>query len=68
VSFTRDFTITLEWSRCYTCGRHYAYEINHDAGCANCAGRRLEHLQQVINGQRRTIRSLKGALTKARKR
>lgn len=68
MSYTRDVPIIYEWSRCFTCGRYYAYEVHHDPGCANCARRRLDAQQEVINSQQRTIRSMKGALTKAKRR
>lgn len=60
--------LTLETSRCYDCGRWYAFErgFTNDIECPYCAKREVRKARDQRDAHERVARSLRGALTRAR--
>ncbi len=61
-------TVPLRVQRCYKCGRWFAYEPIGGYRCPLCAGARIEELEAEAAKNQRAMASLRGAVTKARKR
>lgn len=60
--------IRLVVRRCYTCGRYYGGEPGFDFGCGKCTNDYWRNAQKAVAARDKTIASLRGALTKAKKR
>lgn len=63
-----DPSVNIETRRCYRCGRWWALETGHTGRCPKCADDKADQRNAELEAARRSIRSLKGALTKARAR
>lgn len=61
-------SVNIETYRCYACGRWWALETHWSGSCPKCAHERAAQRSKELEAARRSIRSLKGALTKARRR
>lgn len=57
-------TIALYDRRCYECGQWWASEHSHGGKCPECAQRRIDNVLEQLAKAERTIRSLRGALTR----
>jgi hypothetical protein len=62
--------IPLETRRCYDCGRWYAFEQGwaHCCNCPYCANRDVARARAERAELERSNRSLRGALTRRRRR
>lgn len=60
--------IELDVTRCYTCGRFWAIERGVTGQCPCCAERKREAQSDIITKQDATIRGLRGALGRLKKR
>lgn len=60
--------ITLEINRCYDCGRYWALENAVSGTCPKCAQDKIMRLLDDVARHERAVASVRGALTKAKKR
>jgi predicted Zn-ribbon and HTH transcriptional regulator len=67
-SIERQKSIRLAEHRCYNCGRWYAFESRGPHRCPSCAGDRIAELEAEAMKNERAMASLRGAITKAKKR
>lgn len=68
-SFEHRVDITLVVERCYDCGRYWAHENTvSNTWCPKCAGDKIARFLDQANKHDRALASLRGALTKAKKR
>jgi hypothetical protein len=70
MTFTINPALTLNVQRFYDCGVHWAIEATHKsfARCPRCAGDRIENVVAAQLRLERTIRAMRGAFTRARKK
>ena len=70
MTFKQDFAHEFVWSRCWECGRHYAYEETkrHSVNCPYCANGAIRQAREERDKALRSANALRGALTKARRR
>jgi hypothetical protein len=68
--FNLQTNIELVARRCYDCGRWWAVERGwaDTSACPMCCGKSLSHRLQTIAALERSIRSLRGAATRSRRR
>jgi hypothetical protein len=59
--------VNIETHRCYECGRWWALEQGWDGDCPGCAHTKRMERYEALESALRSIRSLKGALTKAKR-
>lgn len=62
--------LTLETHRCWECGLWYALERGYPGlfECPYCAGRKVKSARNERDAAERVTRSLRGALTRAKRR
>lgn len=63
-----DCRFTLIATRCFDCGKFYALEHNYSGSCPYCAKDRANRHFMSENKLERSIRSLKGAITKLKQK
>jgi hypothetical protein len=61
-------TVQLDITRCYDCGRFWAIEQGYRGDCPHCAKNKRSERFEALEHAERSIASLRGALTKAKKR
>lgn len=64
-----DPRVKLELTRCFECGRWWAYEVfrAEAAECPVCARRQLERMRDAVAERDRSIAALRGSLTKRKR-
>jgi predicted RNA-binding Zn-ribbon protein involved in translation (DUF1610 family) len=67
-TFEHRVDITLAVQRCYNCGRYWAHENAVSGTCPTCAQDKIERLVNDVTRHERAAASLRGALTKAKRR
>jgi len=67
-TFEHRVDITLAVQRCYECGRYWAHENAVSGTCPTCAQDRIDRLVEEANKHDRAVASLRGALTKAKRK
>jgi predicted RNA-binding Zn-ribbon protein involved in translation (DUF1610 family) len=67
-SFVHKADVELEINRCYDCGRWWALEKNVRGQCPRCARADIERAEEREVKAQRGMATLRGALTKAKKR
>lgn len=63
-----SITIALTVHRCVDCGRHWALEVHWAGTCPICAYKRVNAAIDEQARLERVVRSLRGALTRAKGR
>ncbi len=64
MTFQHQPQIALDVRRCWGCGRYYAVETDRRSECPYCIRDSLEKEQRENQRLTRTIRSLRGAVTR----
>lgn len=67
IEYPHQPTIILAVRRCYECGRFWALEKAVEGSCPSCEARRRHMRMEEEDAKDRTIRSLRGAITKMKK-
>ena len=59
--------IIIDIQRCYNCGRFWGTERGISGTCPRCADTKIEQANDRVKAMERSIRSLRGAITRKKK-
>ena len=68
IEYTINPAVAIDIVRCYDCGRYWGFERGFRGQCPICADRKIQRIVSEAERNERVVRSLRGALTRTRKR